>query len=264
LPPRIPASLIGHSKTYQQQQLEGTKERALPFLRAIATNQTIRYALLGAGYSDAEQAEGWKLLLAATGYSQPKATADADAAARQAITELDDWDEAGFRRIHAALERHHPEQDAFVFAGLEPSRGSAAVLGVSKLLDRLDQLEKGTEAERAAVATLTKRGITPEVRAHLRSLLVLAQPVGPINAPPAPDTSSEAQQRTLETLSAWYKDWSETARAVIRRRDHLILLGLAKRKSRKEETSRDDAEPESALGLPSAVTNRGVTTPAAE
>jgi len=252
------------NKTYQQLQLEATPERALPFLRAIATNQTIRYALLGAGYSDTEQTEGWKLLLAATGYAQPKPAADADAAARKAITELDDWDEAGFRRIHAALERHHPEQDAFVFAGLEPSRGSAAVLGVSKLLDRLNQLEQGTEAERAAIATLTKRGITPEVRAHLHSLLVLAQSVGPIDAPPAPDASSEAQQRALEALSVWYKDWSETARAVIRRRDHLILLGLAKRKSHKDDEAIADTDAESASGLKSAITTSGVTTSAAE
>ncbi len=32
------------------------------------------------------------------------------------------------------------------------------------------------------------------------------------------------------SLRAWYEDWSETARAVITRRDHLIRLGLAKRK----------------------------------
>jgi hypothetical protein len=252
------------NKTYLQIQLETTPERALPFLRAIATNQSIRYALLGAGYSDAEQAEGWKLLLAATGYAQQKPSPDADAAARRAITELDEWDETGFRRIHAALERHHPEQDAFVFAGLEPSRGPAAVIGVAKLLDRLDQLDKGNEAERAAIATITKRGITAELRAHLRSLLTVAQSVGPVDAPSAPDASTVTQQQALEALYAWYKDWSETARAVIRRRDHLILMGLAKRRSRKEEEASEESELESQVGLKSAVTTSSAVTSAAE
>jgi hypothetical protein len=251
------------NKTYQQLQLEATPERALPFLRAIATNQSIRYALIGAGYSDVEQAEGWKLLLAATGYAQPKTSPDADATARQAITELDNWDESGFRRIHAALERHHPEQDAFVFAGLEPSHGPAAVLGVLKLLDRLDQLTQGNEAERAAIATITKRGITPVIRKHLRTLVAVAQSVGPVDAPLALNATSEAQQRALEALFAWYKDWSETARAVIRRRDHLILLGLAKRKSRKEEDD-DSSDSEKSSDRKTGVTASGVTTSAAE
>lgn len=46
------------NKTNQQLQLEGTQERVIPFLQAIATNQTIHGAMSGAGYGDAEQAEG--------------------------------------------------------------------------------------------------------------------------------------------------------------------------------------------------------------
>jgi hypothetical protein len=221
-------------KTYQQQQLESTPERTLPFLRAIAINQYIRYAMSGAGYTDADQAEGWQLLLAATGYTPQKLSPGADSAARQAITELDDWDESGFRRIHAAFNRLHPEQDAFVFNGLEASRGPAAVIGVVKLLDRLDQLEKGSEADRAAMVTLKKRGITEDTRQHLRGLIAVAQAATLAETAVIPQPS-DAQQKSLETLAAWHNDWSETARAVIRRRDHLILMGLAKRRSRKSE-----------------------------
>jgi hypothetical protein len=252
------------NKSYQQQQLESTPERALPFLRAIATNQQIRYAMIGAGYSDAEQADGWQLLLAATGYSPEKSNVDADARARQALTELDNWDETGFRRIHAALERLHPEQDAFVFAGLEVSRGPAAILGVSKLLTRLAQLENGSEAERAAIATLTKRGITKELREHLRGLVTVAQTVTD-DLPQTATVLTEAQQKALEALAAWHKDWSETARAVIRRRDHLILMGLAKRKSRKDdEAGAEEGESEEPSGLQAAVTPSASRTSAAE
>jgi hypothetical protein len=36
----------------------------------------------------------------------------------------------------------------------------------------------------------------------------------------------------LQALRAWYDDWSETARTVLTRRDHLIRVGLAHRKPR--------------------------------
>jgi hypothetical protein len=35
-------------------------------------------------------------------------------------------------------------------------------------------------------------------------------------------------------LWIWYREGSETARALIKRRDYLILLGLAKRKTTKK------------------------------
>lgn len=222
------------SKSYQQQQLEATPGRALQLLRGIATNQKIRFAMASAGYGEKEQAEGWELLLAATGYAAPSAPPDADVAAREAIAELDDWDESGFRRIHAALERFHPEQDAFLFAGIEASRGPSAVVGVAQLLDRLDQLSNGSEADRAAMATLEQRGIDDALRAHLRQVVAVAQAARPMDLPTNQATTDELQQ-ALEALSGWYRDWSETARAMIRRRDQLILLGLAKRRSSRAE-----------------------------
>lgn len=248
------------AKSYQQLQLEATPERALPFLRAIATNQQIRFAMANAGYNDAEQAEGWQLLLASTGYAAQKLGLNADAAARQAITELDDWDESGYRRIHAALERLHPEQDAVLFAGLEASRGPSAVLGIAKLLDRLDLMEKGSEGERAAIATLGKRGINSKLRQHLRSLVAIAQAAKPMDLPteaPIPDS----QQQALEALYAWHRDWSETARAVIRRRDHLILMGLAKRRSRKDEESTvEETDASAPAASPSGFAPAGTAT----
>jgi hypothetical protein len=227
------------TKSYQQQQIDETPERVLSFLRAIATNQKIRFAMAGAGYGDKEQAEGWQLLLMSTGYAVKKLGLNADAAARQAIMELDDWDEPGYRRIHAALSRLHPEQDAFVFAGIEASRGPSAVVGVAKVLDRLDQLEKGNKVDQDALITLSKRGINAELRQHLRGLVCIAQAASPMDLPADPPMS-DTQQASLGSLYVWYRDWSETARAVIRRRDHLILMGLAKRHARKEEDETTD------------------------
>ena len=240
-------------KTYQVVQVERTPERALPFLRSFATNKDVRHAMVAAGYGDADQAEGWRLVLAATGYAQTTPVVSDDVAARQAIVELDAWDEPGYQRIHAALERLHPEQDAFVFNGLEAGHGPSAVLGVARMLDRLDQLEQGSEADQAAIATLTKRGITPALRQQLRQLVTTAQAATALD-PADPGASDAAQQQALAALYAWYRDWSATARAVIKRRDLLILMGLAKRHTNKNDTPATD-------GVSPAPTNAAPVTP---
>jgi hypothetical protein len=246
------------AKTYQQQQLEATPGRAILFLRAIATNQAIRFPMADVGYTEAEQTEGWRLLLDATGYAAQITGSPSDQAARQAIAELDNWDEGGFRRIHAALERLHPEQDKFVFAGLSPSRGPTAVVGVAKLLERLDQLEQGGNEDRSAIATLEKRGIDANLRAHLRGLVTTAQAASPMDLP-SDAPSADTQQMALEALHNWYRDWSETARAVIRRRDHLILMGLAKRRTAQDDGTDSEEIVSAPDGQGGAQASGGVT-----
>ncbi len=44
----------------------------------------------------------------------------------------------------------------------------------------------------------------------------------------------KAHSEAMMALRHWYEEWSEIARASISRRDYLILLGLAKRKSSKK------------------------------
>jgi hypothetical protein len=57
--------------------------------------------------------------------------------------------------------------------------------------------------------------------------------------PASPAEKAKAAQRAAEQRQAkidlWllFHEWSEIAKAVITRRDHLILLGLAKRKQKK-------------------------------
>ena len=215
--------------------LEETPARVIPFLRAVATRAEIRAAMMAAGYTDEEQAYGWKLLLIASGHIAPSLSVTDDEKARMAIAEVDSWDESGFRRIHAALKRLHPEQDAFVFSGLQTGQGASAVVSVALLLDRLDALESSPDreatraADHAALATLEKRGIGPAERQRLRELVSLAQTVKPPVISEGVPGEAE-REAALRDLRAWYRDWSETARAVIVRRDHLILMGLAKRR----------------------------------
>jgi hypothetical protein len=189
-----------------------------------------------------------------------------DEEARAAIAECDAIDESLFRRAHAALDHHHPEQDKFVFADLTPGRGAQAVLSVGIFLDRIDALESSPDREatreedQAAVALLAKRNIGPEQRLYLRDLVETAQMAEfPVEFEPA-NVTAEEREEALRELRAWYKDWSETARAVIARRDHLILMGLAHRKrpardGSVEEAADDDSE-EGAQDTP-AVTGAG-------
>lgn len=229
---------------YEKRVLAATPAKALTFLRAAATKVEIRAALFSAGYSTEEQELGWTLLQRASGYVPGVASQSDDTRARAALAEIDAWDEPGFRRINAALLRLHPDQHAFVFSGLESARGAGSVLGVSTLLDRLDQLENADEraatreADRAAIATLASRGITAEVRQHLRELIATAQTAAPPVFPS--DPSVQDRDQALLELRAWYKDWSETARAVIRRKDYLVMLGLSKRRANRGEPEEVD------------------------
>lgn len=244
---------------YEKRVLAATPQKALAFLRAASTKAEIRAALFAAGYSNAEQTLGWQLLQKASGYVPGVGSITDDGAARKAIAELDAWDEPGFARVGAALKRLHPEQYAFVFAGLEPARGAGAVLSVATLLDRLDQLSAAPErkaarkADGAALATLESRGITAELRAQLRELIKTAQSAATPEL--ALDPSAEERDAAMVELRAWYEDWSQTARAVITRKDYLVMLGLSRRRRSSGEVEEvGDAE------LPDATAADGTAT----
>jgi hypothetical protein len=248
--------------TVSQKILEGTPERVLQFLRGTQFKPI--YAILQqAGYGKDDHAEGWRLLKSACGSEEITPMHDEGA---QAVKELDAWDEGGFRRARAALTRLHPEQMAFVFRGdLKASEGLPAVMGVLTFLDRLDELEKSPDrkstrkADKAALETLAKRGIDDVERKRLRKLVDIVQ-----KSPVMTGTegqAEEAKQEALVELRAWFEDWSTTARSVVTRRDHMIRLGLAKRKSngKIEDVDDTDGSDEDVSPTPSPVPPTPVT-----
>ncbi|MBK9260956.1 MAG: hypothetical protein IPM54_14230 [Polyangiaceae bacterium] len=220
------------AQSLSRQTLEETPARVLTFLRGVGTTAVIRTVLAARGYTQEDHAEGWERLHRVAGYGEGK-TISMDNDAQKAIAAIDAWDEPTFRVCRAALERLHPDQAAFVFKDLEAATGASSVISVSTFLERLDALENSPErkssrkADHAALATLSKRGITKEEREKMRKLVETAKGFGP---EVTPDPTAEARHADLAALRAWYDDWSETARTVIKRRDHLIRLGLAKRK----------------------------------
>lgn len=225
-----------------RQVLEELPSRSLKILSALSHSSILYAALAARGYTEADHQEGWDLLLQVTGFRRPPVAAAESTAARDAAVELDAWDEPNFRLIRAALDRRHPDQSLFVFEGLSASTGAGAVLGVATLLDRLDALEKSPErkatrkADQAALDTLSKRGITAAERARLRALVATATTAAKAEEEASDAASDPAPNEALLKLHAWYGEWSEVARAVIKRRDHLIRLGLAKRKKTPKST----------------------------
>lgn len=214
--------------------LEATPGRALTLLRAIGTSEAIRRFLEQAGYSDADHREGWDLLHRCSGYQPRRPPRLEDPIIREAIRTLDAWDEDGFRVVRASLTRHFPDQAAFVLADIGPADGAAAVAAVKALLARLDVLElgrKGAEAaDHAAISLLERRGIGPAKRAELRALVADAERAAPPLSRPDAGDAEGAYMASLVRLREWYLEWSAISKAVVRRRDYLIRMGLAARR----------------------------------
>jgi hypothetical protein len=170
----------------------------------------------------------------------------------EAIRDLDGWDEDGFRVARAALDRLHPDQSSFVFNNLAAAQGPGAVASVAKFLDRLDELEdsadrkKTRKEERAALDTLGKRGIDAEERIRLRKLVKSAQ--GLLDLPegdPRAEEREAVNEEDLVALYNWYRDWAETARVAVTRRDQHIKLGIASRRAASEGSEEEEETPPS-------------------
>jgi hypothetical protein len=233
----------GMAIIYSDEVLEATPERTTKLLSGIGAVATIRTLLHEGGMNDDDIIEGRELLMACLaaprGNAAPNDTADAEAQ-RAAAAALDEWDEPNFPRYQATLERHAPDVAAYVFFELAASTGAKATQGVATFLERLDALEHGTDPARAksrktdkkAIELLAKRGLTKEERARLVALVNVA--LGPTSVlPDGADAGQEARaarRDKLVELRQWYDEWATAARALVRKRGHLIRLGLAQRK----------------------------------
>lgn len=218
--------------------LESAPNRALAFLRAIGTSRAIRAAMFARGYSADDHREGWNYLHACAGFVEEPEASKEDPTVRAAIEELDAWDEPAFRVVRATLERRFPEQADFVMKGLKAATGAAAVLSVERLLDRLDALASSPERkasrkeDEAALDVLRLRRIDDAKRKRMRALVATAKSVIAVeqSEPKAIEEEAAARREALNNLYAWYREWTEVARATIQRRDYLIRLGLASRR----------------------------------
>jgi hypothetical protein len=220
------------SEQPSRQVLDAAPARVLTFLLAVSRSAVIRAALAARGYAQKHHDAAWSLLSQLGTF--PKASGDPqDKVVRAAVVELDAWDEPNFAAIRATLEFPFPDITRELFEQLEPKQGPEAVFSVKTLLDRLDILEGDKRPEAAGVlALLAERTYTQAERKRLRTLVDTAQQFS--NAAPITDAQ---RLQLLTVLHAWHTDWATTAKLVIKRRDHLIALGLASRQKRTKKAA---------------------------
>jgi hypothetical protein len=183
------------------------------------------FAQLGTrGFSQATLDEGWRLTITATGSrlrfmeGAPVMVADE---ARDLLAALDGWENMWFPVVNATLTRHFPDLREQIFANLSQTSGSEVIFSVSTLLDRLEGV-KGT----AAGALLEERGFNADVRKVARDILAKLQQKQSAVLPELDPETRQEQEAALVEAWAWYREWSDIARTIIRRPGQLIRLGL--------------------------------------
>ena len=220
--------------TVKRETLENTVPRAVVFLRGVARNAPIRARLARRGYTQIAHDRGLELVNAVCAYEPPLAQ-DEDESVRSAMVQLNQLDEDFFGVVEATFRHNYPAVGQRVLGGLSSStdEGEAFVM-MSVLLGRLTELEGSKDAEdQAALALLDSRS-EPAERARLGELVRLASRV---QAPHQPDEAAlraadDDYLAKLTRLRAWYEEWTGIARSTIKRRDHLIRIGLARPRKR--------------------------------
>ncbi len=244
-----------------RQTLDRVPARALTFLLGVGRSAVIRGVLESKGYTNAEHERGWSLLRAVDPSVAPVepgegALPQSDPAVREALANLDAWDNENLPIADVALRRREPAARAFLFAGgLAPSDGIASVRAVASFVERLDALDdvadpkpaaksKAPARDDAAKPAVTKaqakraleilasRGIDEAARGSVQAWLATVQK-GAAPAKPAPAVVAPVDvDAALRELYDWVDEWTLVARKVIKRRDHLVALGMATRKAR--------------------------------
>jgi hypothetical protein len=225
--------------------------RATKFLGALSQNSRIRDLLVAGGYDAEEHERGWQLLLELLGYRPSERFASGPEMTPQAAAEaaLDAWDGPAFERSRYPLERAFPAQAQYIFENLAPKTGREAVGAVATFLDRVAALRDGTdparaatrEQDRKAAALLEKRRvINAAEEQRLRTLIADAKRLADATAPPPPLVDPGRRQLVARELQAFLRDWRETARVLVTRRDYQIQLGLAERRSRRKGADADE------------------------
>lgn len=227
-----------------QPQIDVISERATKFLSTASQVPSIRVALERGGYTEAEHTHGWELLLELLGFKSSPGTENSAKQLRQreATVQLDQWDGPSFERARAALDRSFPDQSAYVFDGLSAKTGAEAIAAVRTFLDRYSALRDGSDptrtssrdADKASSELLAARHIVDaDEEQRLRALIKDATSLADLPVLSEPDPS--ARQQTAKKLDAWLRDWRESARVLVTRRDYQIRLGLAERRMGKGE-----------------------------
>lgn len=198
--------------------------RVLTFLVAIATRPPIHALLRQAGYRDEDHDEGSRLLSAVWQLNTTLPSATTQAPSQGAFAEVHAWVTANFRRYQAAVARLHPTW-LTLFPDID-TRYPDECLRVAATL--LEELRNG-EASRAESlqATLALRGLTTLEMERLSALVTTA-----LRVDGSGTACSEHNDRTTELIALyhWYRDWTESAKQFVKRKDYRVMLGIASKR----------------------------------
>jgi len=198
--------------------LEGTPVRALVFLEALGVRPPLRTTMAQAGYADADHVEGWRLLHEATGYGTKASRA---AASGDPLAPVAEWGRLALPRIRVALRASRSAPAALL---ARSDRGEAASVSFAvTLLQQFDALDAETRK------ALERRGFDRAARRKLAAAFAAASKASPSAQQLAPDRSG-----ALLALYRWLREWTDVAHAHVTRRDDLIRLGIAKRRTKDE------------------------------
>jgi hypothetical protein len=210
--------------------------RLLTFLQGVA-DPAIRAQFAPLGWSEQRLEEAWSLLNELKAGNVIPAIPAPDPLV-EAMASCEAWQATGLIRARAMLQLTHPEQATFLFHDFVAGKGTEAVLNVATFLQRRHALEKSIErkpsraADHEALAVIEQTGTTKETLKELQAMVDAVQSVAPTESAPALDVDAR-RLATLRKIYAWITAWSEMARTVITRRDQMIKLGIAKRRSHK-------------------------------
>jgi hypothetical protein len=202
--------------------------RALTLLSAIATRAPIRDLMAQGGFGAEDHAEGWALLTRACEYRATGSFAGEHSRARTAMREIHEWVDTHFPRLRAALERLHP-QAVELFPPTDTRYPEQALLALARVIERLRRGDEGRDA--ALRATLERRGLDRAEIERLTRLVGDAQRLGDANGN---EPEIEARTDELVALYCWYRDWAETAKRLVGRKDYRVSLGIVGRRARKD------------------------------
>jgi hypothetical protein len=242
--------------TVSDRVLEETPARATKFLQGVASRSRIARALALRGYGPPEQGTGWRLLAPVL-----KLSAEAHAPTKtpqgEAIAQLDAWDDQNLGLWRAALRGDLAAAGAFIVGDLEVQHGAASVAIVSQLLSRVaavrtlsaEATKAGVTKElaRATIKKLERRGYPAAELDRLAALVTTAQSTP--DATPEDPTAEIERHNDLVRLREWYEEVVALARRTVSRKDDLIALGLAERRSAAET---DPTEPQPSPAPPAA------------
>jgi hypothetical protein len=195
--------------------------RVLTFLTAIGTRAPIRAAMYQAGYRPEDNDEGWRLLVATGNIRTRSINIATQNRANAALTEIHTWVSTNFRRFRVALERLHPEQ-ASLFPEVDPRYPAESLLALATLIEALQRGSRSRDA--ALMHTLAQRGLDAAEIARLAQLVNDAQCLDSLLT--ANDTETDDRTSDLVALYRWYRDWAESAKRFISRKDYWVKLGI--------------------------------------